>query len=152
MRHFARLATFLVWLTVTQAQAPPPDSSPGYFSGEWAGTGEYGSYCYVMLTADGSGWVLMDGGAGDWRGAQVQWRNRLQSLQIERTIPLIASPQRRIMPLEDFSLGGGFNQSLSLTSTEPRGGCQLQKIETTAQHLAAARSAIEGLRLGESRQ
>jgi hypothetical protein len=151
MRHFSRFAMVFVWLTATQAQAPPPDSSPGYFAGEWAGTGELGSYCYVMLNADGTGWVLIDGGSGDWRGAQVQWRNRLQSLQIERTTPLIASPQRRIMPLESFSLGGGFNQSLSLTSTALRGGCQLQKSETTAQHLSAARGAIEGLRLGELR-
>jgi len=150
MLHFARLAMFCAWLTATQAQAPPPDSSPGYFSGEWAGTGEQGSYCYVMLNADGSGWVLVDGGAGDWRGAEVRWSNQLQSLKIEGTVPLVASPQRRIMPLPALSLGGGFNQSLSLTSEELRGGCQLQKIETSAQHLVAARKAIEGLRLGGS--
>ncbi|AGX88472.1 hypothetical protein Cenrod_2414 [Candidatus Symbiobacter mobilis CR] len=136
---------FFAWLVTADALTPLPDNSPSFFSGEWAGTGEQGTYCYLNLSADGWGWVLIDGGAGDWLGARMQWRNRQQALQVEKIIPLPTSTQLRVMPLGKFVLGSGFNQSLMLTWNEQSGGCQLQKIETTARHLIRARSAIESL-------
>ncbi|MDP2823967.1 MAG: hypothetical protein Q8O52_14990 [Sulfuritalea sp.] len=149
MRYFIRLTLLFAWLGTANALTPPPDNSPGFFAGEWAGTGEQGSYCYLKLSADGWGWVLIDGGSGDWLGARIQWRNRQQALQVEKIIPLPASPQLRIMPLGKFVLSCGFNQSLRLNWSDQSGGCQLQKIETTARHLVRARSAIEGLPPGE---
>jgi hypothetical protein len=150
MRYFIGLILLFAWLATAHALTPLPDNSPSFFSGEWAGTGEHGTYCYLNLSADGRGWVLIDGGAGDWLGARMQWRNRQQALQVEKIIPLPASPQLRVMPLGTFVLSGGFNQSLRLTWNKQSGGCQLQKIETTARHRMRARSAIEGLLPGES--
>lgn len=139
------LALLLACLGTANALTPPPDNSPGFFAGEWAGTGEQGSYCYLKLNADGWGWVLIDGGAGDWQGARLQWRNRQQALQVGKIIPLATSVQLRIMPLEKFALGTGLNQSLKLSWSEPSGVCQMQKTETTARQLVRARGAIEGL-------
>jgi len=152
MRCFTGLALLLAWLGSASALTPPPDTSTGFFSGEWAGTGERGSYCYLNLGADGRGIVLIDGGSGDWLGARVRWRNRQQALQVEEAIPLPVSTQRRIMPLEAFVLRSGFNQSLSLTWNAQSSGCQLQKIEATARHLNRARNAIEGLPRGDSKR
>lgn len=145
MRHFIKLVLIISSLGTANALTPLLNNSPGFFAGEWAGTGEQGSYCYLKLSADGWGWVLIDGGAGDWLGARMQWHNWQQALQVEQIIPLPASIQQRIMPLGKFSLSSGFNQSLRLTWHERAGGCQLQKIETTARQLIRARSAIEGL-------
>ena len=152
MRYFIGLVLFFAWLGSASALTPPPDNSPSFFSGEWAGTGEQGSYCYLNLGADGWGLVLIDRGAGDWLGARMQWRNRQQTLQVEKIIPLPVSTQRRVMPLETFVLRSGFNQSLSLTWNAQSSGCQLQKIETTARHLDRARNAIGGLLQGESKR
>ena len=149
MRNFIRLALLLACLGTANALTPPLDNSPGFFAGEWAGNGEQGGYCYLKLSADGRGWVLIDGGAGDWQGARIQWRNRQQALQVEKIIPLAASAQLRIMPLERFALGTGFNQSLRLNWNEQSGVCQMQKIETTARNLFRARGAIEALPQGE---
>jgi hypothetical protein len=151
MRYFIGLVMLFAWLGTANALTPLPDSSPSFFSGEWAGTGEQGTYCYLNLSADGWGWVLIDGGAGDWLGARMQWRNLKQALQVEKIIPLPASTQRRIMPLAKFILRSGFNQSLSLTWNAQASGCQLQKIETMAHHLNRARSIIDGLPQGESK-
>jgi hypothetical protein len=145
MRNFIRLVVLLAWLGTANALTPVLDSSLGFFSGEWAGTGEHGTYCYLKLSSDGWGLVLIDGGSGDWLGARMQWRNRHQTLQVENIIPLPASPQLRIIPLGKFTLSSGFNQSLGLNWSEQSGGCHLQQIETTARHLSRARSAIEGL-------
>jgi len=150
MTHFMRYPLVLIWRGTASALTPPLDNSPGFFSGEWAGAGEQGSYCYVKLNADGSGWVLVDSGAGDWQGARMQWRNRHQTVQIEKIDPLTASAQLRITPLGKFSLGGGFNRSLTLTWSEQSGSCQLQKIEDIARHLGAARASIEGMSSGQS--
>ncbi len=144
MRYFMGLVLFIFGLGSAGALTPPMDNSPSFFSGEWAGTGEQGSYCYLNLGADGWGWVLINGGAGDWLGARVQWRNRHQTLLIEKVIPLPFSSQRRVMPLKTFELRSGFNRSLSLTWNAKAPGCQLQEIETTAHHLNRARNAIEG--------
>ena len=134
------------------AQSPPPDTSPGFFTGEWTGTGASGSYCYISLRADGTGWVLIDVGAGDWNGARIQWRNRQQSLQVDRSVPVPASPGRRLLPLTDYTLRSTFNASLSLTWTNPGGSCQLERLEATALHLNAARTAILDLPPTESQR
>jgi hypothetical protein len=152
MRYFIVLVMIFAWLVPANALTPLPDSSPSFFSGEWAGTGEQGTYCYLNLSADGWGWVLIAGGAGDWLGARMQWRNQQQALQVVKIIPLPFSSQRRIMPLTIFVLRSGFNQSLSLTWNAQSSSCQLQKIETTADHLNRARSLIDGLPQGESKR
>jgi hypothetical protein len=151
MRYFIGLVLVFVWLGTAKALTPLPDTSPGFFSGEWAGAGSHGAYCYLNLSEDGRGWVLIDGGTGDWLGARMQWRNQQQSLQVEQIIPLPASAQLRVMPLEKFVLSSGFNQSMKLTWNEPSGGCHLQKIETTARHLLGARQTLESVRPGASK-
>jgi len=151
MRYFIGLVILFAWFETANALTPLPDSSPSFFSGEWAGTGEHGTYCYLNLSADGWGWVLIDGGSGDWLGARMQWRNRQQALQIEKIIPLQVSIQLRVMPLEKFVLSSGFNQTLRLTWNEKSGCCHLQKIGTTAQHLMRARRTIDGLQSGKMR-
>lgn len=146
------LVLLLAGLATAVAASPPIDNSRGYFAGEWAGTGAQGMYCYLNLGTDGSGWVLVDGGSGDWQGAVIQWRNQGQSLQIDKTTPLAFSTRLRLMPLQKFAIGGGFNQSLQLTVNSQTGACHLQKIATTANHLLRAREAIEGLRLPASKR
>ena len=151
MRYFIGLILVFMGLGTAKALTPLPDTSPGFFSGEWAGTGHHGAYCYMSLSPDGRGWVLIDGGTGDWFGARMQWRNQQQSLQVEQIIPLQASPQRRILPLEKFVLSSGFNQSLQLTWNDPSGGCHLQKTDTAARHLLGARKTLESLLPGASK-
>ena len=152
MRYFIGLLLFVFGLGSASALTPPADNSPSFFSGEWAGAGGDGSFCYLNLGVDGWGVVLIDGGAGDWLGARVQLRNRHQTLQVEKVIPLPVSIPRRIMPLKTFVLLSGFNQSLSLTWNAKAPGCQLQKIETTARHLNRARDALEGLIQSEGKR
>jgi hypothetical protein len=151
MRYFIGLILLCAWLGTAHALTPLLDSSPGFFAGEWAGTGEHGTYCYLNLSADGRGLVLIDGGSGDCLGARIQWHNRQQALQVEKIAPLPASAQLRVMPLEKFVISSEFNQSLKLTWNEQSGVCYLQKIETTAQHLIRARSTIDGLLSGKIR-
>jgi len=152
LRALMQLVLLVCWPVSAHALTPLPDNSPAFFSGEWAGNGGHGSYCYLKLDADGWGWALIDGGAGDWMGARLQWRNRQQALQVEKIIPLSASPRLRIMPLEKFAISSGFNQSLKLTWNEQSPGCQLQKLETTERHLFRARKTMESLLSGESRR
>jgi len=144
-----RFALLLACAGSARALTPLPDSSPGYFAGEWSGFGEHGSFCYLKLLADGWGWVLVDGGAGDWLGARMQWRNQKQAPKVERIVPLAASPHQRVMPLAKFELHGGFNQSLVLTWYAAASGCHLQKVEAAALHLERARNAIQSLPAGE---
>jgi hypothetical protein len=144
--RYAGILLFCAVAGIAQASSPPPDSSPGFFAGEWAGTGDQGSYCYLDLSADGWGWVLVDGGGGDWLGARIRWHNRQQSLQIDKIIPLQESTELRVMRLGRFVLGGGFNQSLRLTWKELPGGCELQRVESTATRLSRARTAVKSLR------
>lgn len=152
MCYFVRFVLLFAWLGTANALTPLPDNSQSFFAGEWSGTGEHGAYCYLKLRPDGWGWVLIDGGAGDWLGARMQWRNEHQALRVEEIIPLPSSYQLRILPLERFVLTTGFNQSLMLIWNVRSSGCQLQKIEMTARHLDRARRAIEGLMTSESRQ
>ena len=151
MRYFIGLSLVCVWLGFAEALTPLPDTSPGFFSGEWAGNGQQGAYCYLNLSADGWGWVLIDGGTGDWLGARMQWRNQQQSLQVEQVIPLQASAQLRVLPLEKFVLSSGLNQSLKLTWNELSGSCHLQKLDATARHLLGARKTLERLMPGASK-
>ena len=151
MRYFTGLLLLFAWLGTAHALTPQPDASPGFFAGEWAGSGEHGSYCYLNLSPDGRGWVLIDGGSGDWLGARMQWHNQLQTLQVEKIFPLSASARLRVMPLEKFVLTTGFSQSLKLTWNEKSGVCHLQKIGTTEGHLVRARGTIDGLVQGEMR-
>lgn len=152
MRYFVGLALIIVWLGTAEALTPLPDPSPGFFSGEWAGNGQQGAYCYLNLSADGWGWMLIDGGTGDWLGTRMQWRNQQQSLQVEQVIPLQASAQLRVLPLEKFVLSSGLNQSLKLTWNEPSGSCHLHKLDATARHLLGARKTLEGLISGANKR
>lgn len=149
MRYLTGLILYCICLSYAYALTPPLDGTPALFSGEWAGNSAQGSYCYINLNEDGSGWVLIDGGAGDWLGARLKWRNLKQTLQVEKITPLISSPQQRISPLDKISIRTEFNQTLSLTWSPKYPDCQLQRIEITAHHLNRARSVIGKLRQDE---
>ena len=131
--------------SVAMADSPPLDGSSGFFSGEWSGTGAMGAYCYLNLDIDGTGHLLIDGGAGDWLGSRVLWRNRRQALEISYATPLPVSTQLRVMPLSRFSVTTEFNQSLWLTWSQSSGGCRLQKREAMESRLEQARSTVRRL-------
>jgi hypothetical protein len=139
------LAPLVGLVSTAGAQSPPPDSSPGFFAGEWAGPAELGGYCYLRLARDGTGVVLVDAGAGDWLGARIQWHNERQALQLDKVMPLAASPQRRLMPLQGLTLQAGLGQSMALGWGGRAAGCQLQKIEATEAHLQRARQVVREL-------
>jgi len=145
MRYFMQFALLFASIGSASALTPLPDKSAALFAGEWSGSGERGSYCYVKLDADGQGLVLADGGSGDWFGARMLWHNQQQNLQVDKIIPLAASARQRIMPLEKFAFSAGFNQSLSLSWSAQVGACQLQRVEAAARQLARARATIDGL-------
>ena len=143
MRISTVFMVLFICVETANALTPLPDSSPGFFAGEWSGIGGQGSYCYINMKVDGRGVVLIDSGSGDWLGAQIQWRNRKQAVEVEKITPLPASSQLRIMPLDRFSLSTAFNQSLKLTLNGHSDGCYLQKIDTTANNLARARNVAK---------
>lgn len=149
MTKFVRLSvlvTYLIFSSLAQAQAPPLDKSLSFFSGEWAGIGTQGKYCYMSLSADGSGLVLLDAGSGDWLGARIEWQNRLQSLHISKSTPLSFSAEKRIMPLKNFELRTGFNQSMTLTwSKTSSDSCELQKVAILEQKILHARNAFKAV-------
>lgn len=151
-RVFLPLFLLLVALGTSHALTPLPDRSPEFFAGEWTGNGENGVACYLSLNPDGSGTVLLDGGSGDWLGARLQWRNDRQVLRVVQSVPVSASPQDRLGPLETFVLNTGLNQSLRLTWNGQSLGCQLQKVEASARHLARARAALQSLGPKEKRR
>lgn len=152
MRYLIALLVFFISVEVSSALTPLLDSSPGFFSGEWAGSGAHGAYCYLNLDTEGRGLVLIDGGSGDWLGARIHWRNRQQSVEIKKIIPLPFSSKQRIIPLEQFTLSTGFNKSLKLNWNNHSIECNLQKTETVANHLARARSVIKNLHPSKSAQ
>jgi hypothetical protein len=132
-------------VAVAHALTPLPDSSAKFFIGEWSGSGANGAYCYLTLNADGRGLVLIDGGSGDWLGARIKWHNRQQSVVVDTITPLPTSNRLRVMPLQNFTLSTGFNQSLTVKWSSRAESCNLQKIETTASHLNRARNVMNEL-------
>lgn len=135
------IAIISLWILCggSAALTPLPDKTLGAFAGEWVGTGALGAYCYVELTVEGRGTILVDAGAGTWAGARIRWHNQQQSVQIDSVVPLAASPQLRTSPLRNFTLRSTFNQSLRLGWPEPDNICHLQRQETTAEQLVRAR-------------
>ena len=127
------------------AQAPLPDSSPDFLAGEWTATGERGSYCYMKLSLDGQGLVLIDGGAGDWLGARLLWQNDRQTLHVKKIIPMPSSSALRMRPLKEFSFRGSSNRSLTLSWSKNAPDFHLQRIDDTERHLQRARDAAKGL-------
>jgi hypothetical protein len=145
MRTFITLLVFFVCVQIANALTPLPDGSPGFFSGEWAGTGAQGAYCYVNMSPEGHGLVLIDNGSGDWLGSRINWRNRQQSLDVEKNSPLPISTQLRIIPLKQFTLSSAFNQSLKLNWNNYSNECNLQKIAKTTNRLGSARNIMSKL-------
>lgn len=66
-------------------------------------------------------------------------------LEVDKIVPLAASPQRRVMPLQKLELRSGFNQSLALTSWSTSCRCRVQKVDAAARHLERARNAMQSL-------
>jgi hypothetical protein len=108
------------------ALTPLPDGRPGFFAGDWVGTGADDVYCFVRLQADGSGTVLVEGGSGDWLGARIQWRNERQHVVLVDVSPLPFDPGRRLMPLSRLLLSSGVNRTLQLRWSDRRSACELQ--------------------------
>ncbi len=144
-RCLVGLALLIGWVGAASALSPLPDASPALFAGEWAGSGQRGSYCYVKVDADGNGLVLVNGGTGDWLGARMRWHNQQQNLQVDKIFPLSVSAQWRTMPLERFVFNAGFNQSLSLNWSAQFDPCQLQRVDAAARELARARAIMGAL-------
>ncbi|MBK7767099.1 MAG: hypothetical protein IPI44_13825 [Sulfuritalea sp.] len=96
--------------------------------------------------------MLVDGGSGDWVSARIQWRNRQQALVVDRVMPSVFSPHLRVMPLAQFVLRSGFNQSMTLSWNDRIAACQLQRVQKTAGQLDRARSASTALQAGEAKQ
>jgi hypothetical protein len=135
----------LAGLPPAGALTPLPDTTPGFFAGEWAGAGEQGGYCYMTLDVDGSGVVLIDGGSGDWLGARMRWHNERQALVVDRVLPMPFSAQHRVMPLPAFTIRSGLNQSLGVSWSARALACQMQKIDAATRHLEQARSALQSM-------
>ena len=146
MRYTTVIAIVLVFIPTARALTPRLDESSDFFAGEWAGNAARGGYCYLNLRADGHGWVLIDGGSGDWLGARIDWHNHRQAVAVAKITPLPSTTQLRVMPLSGLTLTTEFNQSLALRWGQPASSCQLQKIEATAQHLMQARALATTLR------
>jgi hypothetical protein len=152
MRYLISFVLIFTCVEAANALTPLPDGSSGFFSGEWAGTGAQGMYCFLNMNTDGHGLVMIDNGSGDWLGARITWRNRQQSLEIEKIIPLPMSSQLRIMPLERFTINTEFNQTLKLNWSNHSDACYLQKTGTAANHLNRARKLIDKLQPSKSTQ
>ena len=75
------IAIISLWILCggSAALTPLPDKTLGACAGEWVGTGALGAYCYVELTVEGRGTILVDAGAGTWAGARIRWHNQQQS-------------------------------------------------------------------------
>jgi len=152
MRYTVSVILLLSVLASAQALSPPPDNSPALFAGEWAGTGQFGSYCYMHLAADHQGVLLIDAGAGDWLGARLQWRNAQQNLVVESLVPLPFVPELRVLPLTQAVIRTGVNLSLNLSWDGSPEACNLQRAETLAGRLDRARETITRVPVGEGTQ
>ena len=78
--------TLLAGLAASSSPAltPPRDNRPGFFAGDWIGTGADDLFCFIRLQPDGNGTVLVGSASGDWLGARIRWRNQQQSLGTAR--------------------------------------------------------------------
>ena len=108
------------------ALTPPLDNRPGFFAGDWIGTGAEDMFCFIRLHPDGNGTVLVNGASGDWLGARIRWRNQQQSMVLIEASPLPAEPGRRLLPLSGLTLRSGMNQTLQLKPGERNPVCELQ--------------------------
>jgi hypothetical protein len=112
------------------ALTPPLDNRPGFFAGDWIGTGAEDMFCFIRLQPDGNGTVLVSSASGDWLGAHIRWSNQRQSLVLievsPEISPLPAEPGRRLMPLSGLTLRSGMNQTLQLKPGERSPVCELQ--------------------------
>jgi hypothetical protein len=113
--------------TCGHAQSPPLDSSPGYFAGDWIGTGARDNFCFMRLGADGTGTVLAMGGSGDWLGARIRWRNQRQNIVVVSVQPITNDPQRRLAPLTELTLSLGFGSTIHLMLAKDSPACELQR-------------------------
>lgn len=145
MRFIFAFILFLFWRDAANALTPLPDNSPAFFAGEWSGAGDNGSYCYLNLSTDGRGLVLIDAASGDWRGARIHWHNQRQGMVVDKIIPLPFEPHVRIAPLERVTVSTRFNQSLTLNWGASADLCYLRKIESTANNLTRARNVMKQL-------
>lgn len=133
----------LPWFGTLDAQSPRPDTSPRFFAGEWAGTGDQGAFCYIKLERDGTGRVLIDAGSGDWLGARIHWRNQQQSVLVISVAAMPMSTQLRVLPLTRLTLTSRFNSSLRLSWDQRTPPCMLQRADDAARKLIRARAVFE---------
>lgn len=108
------------------ALTPPLDNRPGFFAGDWIGTGPEDMFCFVRLQTDGNGTVLVRGASGDWLGARIRWRNQQQSVVLVAASPFPVELGRRLLPLIQLDLRSGINQTLQLKSGVRNPVCELQ--------------------------
>lgn len=152
MRYLIALCLFFACLGSANALTPLPDTTPAAFVGEWEGSAEQGAYCYLKLNADGRGWVLIDGGTGDWLGAQLIWRNQQQSLLLEKITPLEQSARLRLAPLPKVVVRSGFHPSLTLKWNARQATCQLHIVGSLERRREQARHVIDELQIKERKQ
>jgi hypothetical protein len=116
------------------ALTPPLDNRPGFFAGDWIGTGAEDLFCFIRLQPDGNGTVLVSSASGDWLGARIRWHNQRQSMELIEVSPKVspfpAEPGRRLMPLSGLTLRSGINQTLQLRPGERSPLCELQLRDT----------------------
>lgn len=124
-RMFFTLLTALC-ASPSPALTPLLDNRPGFFSGDWIGTGAEDLFCFIRLQPDGNGTVLVSGASGDWLGARIRWQNQQQSLVLIEASPLPAKAGRRLLPLSGLTLRSGMNQTLQLKTGERNPVCELQ--------------------------
>lgn len=108
------------------ALTPLPDTRPGFFAGDWIGTGADDQFCFIRLLPDGNGTVLLGNASGDWQGARIRWRNENQRLQLIESSPLPAEPRRRLQALSRLTVQSGINRTLQLKLADNLPPCELQ--------------------------
>lgn len=127
------------------ALTPSLDNRPGFFVGDWIGTGAEGMSCFIRLLANGDGTLLVSNASDDWLGAHIRWRNERQSIALIEVSPLPAEPHRRLLPLSELTLRSGMNQSLHLKLGEHGPVCELQLRDNLLRRSGDAGMLLEGL-------
>jgi len=145
---FALLA--VLGASPSPALTPPLDNRPGFFAGDWIGTGAEDLFCFIRLQPDGTGTVLVGSASGDWLGARIRWRNRQQSMELIETSPLAAEPGRRLLPLSGLTLRSGINRTLQLKPGERIPVCELQLHDGVLRRAGQARMLLDNA--GDSRK